>query len=171
VDGGESLTTARHPPHSGSKLPHSKVTVASRRRRTGIRVTDVRHDAAQLLRLLGLDAELSVVLVDDAEMRTLNATYRHIDRPTDVLAFAMREGDGGGLHPEVLGDIAISVETAARQAAARGAAVADEVRVLLTHGLLHLVGYDHARSPAEARRMFGRQRALLRGLAAGAARR
>jgi len=171
VDAGESVTTARRPPQSGSTLPHSKVAVASRCRRAGVRISHVRDDAARLLRLLDLDAELSVVLVDDAEMRTLNATYRHIDRPTDVLAFAMREGDGGGLHPDVLGDIAISVDTAARQAAARGAAVADEVRVLLTHGLLHLVGYDHERSPAEARRMFGRQRALLRRLAGGAARR
>jgi len=159
------LSIARRPPQSGSKLPHSKVAVASRCRRAGVRISRVRDDAARLLRLLDLDAELSVVLVDDDEMRTLNATYRHIDRPTDVLAFAMREGDGGGLHPDVLGDIAISVETAARQAAARGAAVADEVRVLLTHGLLHLVGYDHERSPADARRMFGRQRTLLRHLA------
>lgn len=140
------------------------VTVTARRRRSGIRTADVRRDASRLLELLDVDAELSVVLVDDREIHRLNAEYRHLDRPTDVLAFAMREGDGGRLHPDVLGDVVISLDTAARQAAARGAPVADEVRVLLTHGLLHLLGYDHERSPAEARRMFSRQRGLVQRL-------
>ena len=137
------------------------VNVTSRRRLRGLRAADVRRDASHLLGLLDLDAELSIALVDDAEMRQLNAAHRGIDRPTDVLAFAMREGDGAALHPEVLGDVVISLDTAARQAVVRGAPVADEVRVLLVHGLLHLLGYDHERSPAEARRMFRKQRDLL----------
>jgi probable rRNA maturation factor len=141
------------------------VVVTCRRRVRGVRVADLRRAATRLLRLLDLDAELSIVLVDDVEIRRLNAAYRHIDRPTDVLAFAMREGDGATLHPAVLGDVVISLDTAARQAAARGVTVADEVRQLLTHGLLHLLGYDHERSPAEARRMFRRQRTLLARLA------
>jgi rRNA maturation RNase YbeY len=135
--------------------------VTSRRRLPGVRAADVRRDAAQLLELLDVDAELSVALVDDAEIRRLNSTYRQVDKPTDVLAFAMREGDGGVLHPDLLGDVVISLDAAARQAAARGVPVAQEVRLLLTHGLLHLLGYDHERSPAEARRMFRKQRALL----------
>jgi probable rRNA maturation factor len=73
----------------------------------------------------------------------------------------MREGDGAALHPHVLGDVVISLDTAARQAAERGVAVAAEVRLLLTHGILHLLGYDHERSPADARSMFRRQRELL----------
>ena len=141
--------------------------ITCRRRLRGVSVGDVRRDATRLLQLLGMDAELSVALVDDGEMRHLNATYRRVDRPTDVLAFALREGDGASLHPDVLGDVVISLDTAARQAAARGAAVADETRLLLVHGLLHLLGYDHERSPAEARRMFRRQRALLAQLADG----
>jgi probable rRNA maturation factor len=140
------------------------IAVTARRRRRGIRVADVRRDAARLLRLLEVVGELSVVLVDDAEMRQLNAAYRHKDRPTDVLAFAMREGDGAQLHPEVLGDVVISLDTAARQAADRGAPLADEVRLLLTHGVLHLLGYDHESSPRDARRMFAKQRALMRQL-------
>jgi probable rRNA maturation factor len=141
------------------------VVVTSRRRLRDIRSADIRRDADRLLALLGVDAELSVALVDDAEIHRLNAQYRRIDKPTDVLAFAMREGDGADVHPDVLGDVVISLDTAAREAAARGAALADEVRVLLTHGVLHLLGYDHERSPAEARRMFARQRQLLRQLA------
>ena len=147
------------------------VAVTSRARRAGIRTTDVRRDAAHLLRLLDRDAELSVVLVDDAEMQRLNAKYRRVDRPTDVLAFSMREGDGSDVHPHVLGDVVISLDTAARQAAARGVSVADEMRLLLTHGLLHLLGYDHERCPAEARRMFRKQRALMQSWRAARRRR
>jgi probable rRNA maturation factor len=137
------------------------VVVTSRTRRNGIRTADVRRDALRLLRLLDLQSELSVVLVDDAEMRRLNAAYRHIDKPTDVLAFAMGEGDGAALHPEILGDVVISLDTAVRQATAQRIPIEDELRTLLTHGVLHLLGYDHERSPAEARRMFRKQRELL----------
>ncbi len=131
----------------------------------GLRIASLRRDAIRLLDQLDPHAELSVTLVDDAEIHRLNRAYRHIDRPTDVLAFAMREGDGAELHPHLLGDVVISLETAARQAAHRGVPLVDEVRTLLAHGTLHLLGYDHERSPAEARRMFRRQRELLRALA------
>lgn len=138
-----------------------RVTISSRRRLRGLRAADVRRDADKLLEILDVDAELSVALVDDAEIRRLNSTYRRVDKPTDVLAFAMREGEGGSLHPDMLGDVVISLDTAARQATARGVPVAEVVRLLLTHGLLHLLGYDHERSPAEARRMFRKQRGLV----------
>lgn len=140
------------------------VVVTARARRNGIRTADVRRDALRLLRLLDLQSELSVVLVDDAEMQRLNAAYRQIDKATDVLAFAMREGEGAELHPEVLGDVVISLDTAARQATSRRILIADELRMLLTHGVLHLLGYDHERSPAEARRMFRKQRELIAAL-------
>jgi probable rRNA maturation factor len=113
------------------------------------------------LRLAG--AELSILLVSDREMRTLNRRWRGADRPTDVLAFAQREGDGEA--PDgVLGDVVISVDTARRQAAEHGQALAHEGERLLIHGLLHLLGYDHERSAAEARRMQRRERALARWL-------
>ena len=144
----------------------ASVTLTARRRLPGLRAADVRRDAARLLALLEADAELSVALIGDTEMHTLNRDWRDKDRPTDVLAFALREGEDAGVHPDVLGDVVISLDTAARQAADRGATLADEVRVLLAHGILHLLGYDHERSPADARRMFAKQRALLRRLAA-----
>ena len=139
----------------------SSVSVISRRRLPGVRAADVRRDARRLLELLGVDGELSIALIGDAEMHALNRDYRAKDRPTDVLAFALREGEDAAVHPDVLGDVVISLDTAARQAAARGHSPAEEVRILLAHGVLHLLGYDHERSPAEARRMFGKQRALL----------
>jgi probable rRNA maturation factor len=132
-----------------------------------VRVADVRRDAARMIRALAARGELSVVLVGDDEMQALNARYRAIDRPTDVLAFSQREGEGGTLGADLLGDVVISLDTAARQAARRGVELHDEIRVLLAHGLLHLLGYDHERSRADARRMFARQRWLLGQLVAG----
>jgi len=133
--------------------------VASRCRRRRVRIRDVRDDGNTLVRLAAPGSELSVALVDDAEMQTLNRNYRDQDRPTDVLAFPMDPHEGGG--ENLLGDVVISLETAVRQAAERDMTPADEVRTLLVHGFLHLLGYDHERSPAEARRMFRKQRALV----------
>jgi probable rRNA maturation factor len=97
------------------------------------------------------DLEVAVRLCDDAAIHALNRDWRGKDRPTDVLAFALREGPGGDLHPHVLGDLVISVETARRQARRRGAAgLADELRFLASHGLCHLLGYDHLDDAEEA---------------------
>jgi len=104
--------------------------------------------AAKMLRHLGRDeVELSVALVDDGFIRELNRSYRGLDRPTDVLAFAMGEGQSlpaAADEPELLGDVVISVPTARRQARQRGRALLDELTTLLAHGLLHLLGYQHA---------------------------
>lgn len=120
-----------------------------------------------MLRALKLPgAELSVLLCDDARIQQLNRDFRHKDKPTDVLAFAMSEGEHVAAPIEVLGDVAISLPTARRQAAERGVACLDEVTMLLAHGLLHLLGFDH-RTAAEDRRM----RARVSVLVASAARR
>lgn len=100
--------------------------------------------------------ELSILLCDDATIHELNRTYRGFDRPTDVLAFAMDEtveGAPASVRPTAmpLGDIVISVDTARKQAAARGKAIAEEVTFLLAHGLLHLLGYDHVTKDEERR--------------------
>jgi probable rRNA maturation factor len=131
-----------------------------------IRVADVARAARRLLRALGeTRAELTVSLVDDTEMQRLNRAYRGKDRPTDVLAFAMREGRRVPGDDAMLGDVVISLDAAVRQAHRRRASTADEVRTLLIHGVLHLLGYDHER-PAEARRMRARERALRAHLGA-----
>lgn len=123
--------------------------------------------AEAALRLLGEDAsELSIALVDDETIRELNATWRDRDAPTDVLAFSQREGEGPEA-PGLLGDVVISIPTAERQAGERGHAIEHEIRELLVHGILHLLGYDHEGSPAEAERMFARQRAVLAAIEGG----
>lgn len=102
------------------------------------------------------DFEVALRLTTDAEIKTLNRDYRAKNKPTDVLAFAQREGPGGALHPRLLGDIVISVETARRQAK-RG--LAAEILHLASHGLCHLLGYDH-RTDAEEAEMNARATAL-----------
>lgn len=88
------------------------------------------------------DAEVSVLIVNDARIRELNRTYRGVDSPTDVLAFAMAEGESAHLHPELLGDIVISADRAESQAENAGHAVEDEFRLLAVHGTLHLLGHE-----------------------------
>jgi probable rRNA maturation factor len=97
--------------------------------------------------------ELSVALSDDAELRELNRRFADEDHATDVLSFAQDEGPPIGAKGP-LGDVVISVETADRQARAGGRTRAAELFHLAVHGLVHLLGYDHA-TPEEERRMFG----------------
>ena len=121
--------------------------------RSPVALARIRELGERMLQALGrADAELSVLLCDDATIHELNRDYRGKDAPTDVLAFAMGEGEAAGVQAHLLGDVIISVETARRQAIARHHAIASEVRFLLAHGLLHLVGYDH-QTDAEERRM------------------
>jgi probable rRNA maturation factor len=98
--------------------------------------------------------ELSILLVDDEKIRVINRDYLRKDRPTNVISFAMREGEGGQVQPTLLGDVVISTETAGRDAAEAGLGFESELYFLLLHGILHLLGYDHERGTAEdARRM------------------
>jgi len=86
-------------------------------------------------------AEVSVLLTDDPGIHALNREWRGIDRPTDVLSWPQEEAPALS-GEDALGDVAISLDTAARQAAARGWALEDEVALLLVHGILHLLGYE-----------------------------
>jgi probable rRNA maturation factor len=111
------------------------------------------------------EAELSIALVDDDEMAQLNAKWRGVDGPTDVLAFPMDEPDPNLPHSPLLGDVVISVERAAAQAAQSGHSLEREVDVLLVHGLLHLAGFDHEGPEEEAEVMERKEAELLRTLA------
>ena len=102
------------------------------------------------------DYEVGLRLTTDAGIHELNRDYRSKNKPTDVLAFAQREGPAGTLHPELLGDIVISVDTAKRQAK-KG--LAAELLHLASHGLCHLLGYDH-RDDEEERVMNARAAAF-----------
>ena len=100
--------------------------------------------AHQTLAFMRLDeVELSIVLCDDAFIHPLNRDYRGKNQATDVLSFSQREGEFADANDPVLGDVIISVETAQRQADERGHHLGRELTVLLIHGILHLLGYDH----------------------------
>lgn len=104
------------------------------------------------------DIELSVTLLDDDAIRTLNRDWLGRDRPTDVIAFALGEGDAAPL-----GDVYIGVERAVEQAGEAGIAVREELVRLVVHGVLHVLGYDHEDDSAErmAGEMWRRQEALV----------
>jgi probable rRNA maturation factor len=110
-------------------------------------------------------AELSVLLVDSDAMAALHVQWMDEAGPTDVLSFPMDELRPGSEdrepEPGLLGDVVICPQVAAEQAVAAGHSAADELQLLCTHGILHLLGYDHA-EPAEEQAMFGLQRDLLR---------
>lgn len=111
-------------------------------------VDAVRRAVLTVGRLYGaLDAEVSVTLTNDAHIHALNRDYRGVDRPTDVLSFALTESEEpeifdapGGV---VLGDLVISLERAAAQAETYGHSFLRELSFLTVHGMLHLLGYDH----------------------------
>lgn len=115
----------------------------------------------------GRDAELSLSFVTNEEIRELNSEYRGVDRPTDVLSFPMIDGDAdeGDIDmysgAVVLGDIIISAEKAVEQAEVYGHSVERELAFLAVHSVLHLLGYDHERSPEEEKDMFERQEKIL----------
>ncbi len=126
----------------------------------------LRRRARRILAALDRDrAELSILLLDDAAIAALNHVYRGRPRPTDVLAFSLLEGAHADRRGDLLGDVVIGIETAARQARARRRRLDDQVARLLVHGALHLVGYDHLRG-AEARRMRAQERRVWRALRA-----
>lgn len=170
--GGDSS----EPPDSRSRSAE-RFVVQNRQRRHPV-------DAAGLAAFLARVAEdaapgdrraATLRILSDRKMRELNRRFREKDRPTDVLAFPAEEPDGdasGGAEPPYLGDLAVSAETAARQAAERGHPLETELRLLALHGVLHLLGWDHERDRGEMarlERLLRRRHGLARSGAGGAA--
>jgi probable rRNA maturation factor len=124
---------------------------------------DLRRIALKVLELVEQSqAELSLALVNNREIRKLNAKYRQKDYPTDVLSFPAANELPIGVR--LLGDVVISVEKAAEQAKQRGRTLNEEMVTLLIHGIVHLLGYDHERSPKDARIMGRLEKRIYRAL-------
>ena len=102
-----------------------------------------------------------MALVDDEQMSSLNWRYRRHRGPTNVLAFAMQEGEFSDIAPGLLGDVIISVPTALREAGEAGISLDTMITRLLVHGILHLIGFDHEQGDEEAREMEQRGSELL----------
>ncbi len=123
------------------------------------------HAARAALLQQSAEGDISIVLTEDEQLHQLNLQYLGVDAPTDVLSFPAAETD-----PEsgerYLGDILISVPRATQQAADAGHPLGDELQLLVVHGVLHLLGHDHAESEEKAR-MWAAQSAILQSLGLG----
>lgn len=141
--------------------------------RDNVNAALVRHAAQAVLRMEGanLEASLSVVITDDAEIQVLNRQFRGIDAPTDVLSFGQEPTEAGPEQagfsfvtaqeePPYLGDVILSYPRAVEQAVEHGHSTEQELRLLIVHGVLHLLGYDHA-TPEQEAEMWARQDACL----------
>ncbi len=160
--------SARVPP--AEPEPEPDIAVDMPCRRWAGAVTDARGLAARAARAACAAAaddgalELGVRLSDDAELRSLNRTYRGQDKPTNVLAFAAGTPAPVPDAPRPLGDVVVAFETCAREAAEAGKPLAHHLAHLVVHGVLHLCGHDHDTDRA-AVRMERAERAILRRLA------
>jgi probable rRNA maturation factor len=139
------------------------ISIQNRQKKQRIDTGRVRRSLKRLLKELNCkNSEISILLVDDDQIREFNKTYLKRDYPTNVISFSMTEGSFGHIHPEILGDIILSTETAARDALTGHLDFMDEVEFLLIHGLLHLMGYDHENTGFnEAEKMKNREKELF----------
>jgi probable rRNA maturation factor len=132
--------------------------IHGRQRRLGVSRARLRRAAERALAAVGRPGGVvEIAVVDDREIRGLNAAWRGVRRRTDVLALALEVPEAAS---DLVGQIVLSAETAARQARRLGVPLATELDLLVTHGVLHLVGWDD-RDPAEARLMHERERQIL----------
>ena len=122
----------------------------------------IRKNAQAILSALDSpDAELSIVIVGDDEIADLNQTYLNRKGPTNVIAFAMREGAYADISPQLLGDVVISIETAYREGQEAGIDPLKRFDQLLVHGILHLFGFDHETGEGDAAKMEEMSEKLL----------
>lgn len=154
------------------ECPKMQIALSNRQQKLAVTPAmeeTVRTVLAKAAELYGLDegVEVGVTLLDDEAIQELNRDYRGKDRPTDVLSFALNEGEEPKIvdapEEELLGDILISLETAARQAEEYGHGLERELAYLTVHGMLHLLGYDHE-DPEEQAEMRVEEEAILAAL-------
>jgi probable rRNA maturation factor len=139
------------------------VSIRNIQKKLTINTNRLRRSLKRLLKELNIeDHEVSVLIVDDEQITKINRDYLDRDRSTNVISFAMTEGFSGNIHPEMLGDIILSAETALRDATNSGLPFNDEMEFLLIHGLLHLLGYNHENTTQkETQRMKRMERKLF----------
>ncbi len=142
-----------------------KVSILNKQRKYPVDRTKILHWVRQILLIQNLkEGEVGLVFVNNHRIRVYNRDYRKIDRATDVLAFPMLEGMGGELHPYFLGDVMVSLEMVEKEAHLYRRDMQEQLLVLIIHGILHLLGYDHERSEREEKRMRRREQFILKRL-------
>lgn len=140
------------------------VLIKNRQKKQKLETREIRKFTQGVLDFMGCgQKELSLVLASDAQIQQLNRDYLGRDKPTNVISFAMAEGEFGDIGTGLLGDVIVSVDTASRHAADSGSEPIDEIEYLITHGILHLVGYDHE-TGADSRKMRKKEAEIFSAL-------
>ncbi|VEN75444.1 Endoribonuclease YbeY [Candidatus Desulfarcum epimagneticum] len=139
------------------------MTILIRNDQTRLKIDPARVEEKAVAILNALErpeAELSILIVDDEKMTDLNRRYLGRKGPTNVIAFPMQEGKFSEISPDLLGDVAISADTAEREGDSSGAGFETRFFELLIHGVLHLFGYDHEKSRTMDEKMDRKAREL-----------
>jgi rRNA maturation RNase YbeY len=141
------------------------IAIQNRQRTVRIHTAMIKRQVQQAMAYLGCaDGELSIMFVNDQFIQTLNRDYRQQDRPTNVLAFPQSTTLANMPASTLLGDVIVSLPTAAREACSLQQSLEEWVTFLLVHGLLHLLGYDHEQSPTRRRQMEALEVEVMRHL-------
>jgi probable rRNA maturation factor len=141
-----------------------EILIKSLAKGKGFKPSLARRVARRVLEVEGYKkAQVSILFCSDFYIKRLNREYRRVDAPTDVLAFSMHEGRFSKVHPEILGDVVISLETASRQAKRYRYSLNKEVAHLIIHGILHLLGYDHLKKK-DKEKMRKKEKEILKSL-------
>ena len=139
-----------------------EVLIDNRQSRHKIALKKIKQSVQVILDALDCpDGEISILIVDDPQIEELNQQYLNREGPTNVIAFAMREGEFADLSPHLLGDVVISMDTAAKEAQIAATSMERRFNELLVHGVLHLMGFDHETSEKDARVMEDKSRELM----------
>lgn len=139
------------------------IAIRNQQKKVKIDLRQTRRFIQKLLRLVECrDKEISLLLVDDEQIQEINKRYLGRNAPTNVISFALAEGEFGGINPNILGDIVISVDTALRDSERGNIPLTDELHFLIIHGLLHILGYNHENDdPEETERMQKKEQELF----------
>ena len=146
---------------AGKKI--MSILIEDRQKKINVNLRHVRRLLSKIMKYLDCkDKEISLLFVDNNEIREINKRYLNRDYPTNVITFSLTEGEFGNINPNVFGDIVISVETALKDAEEAGIELNDELEFLLIHGMLHLLNYNHENtSEDEVKKMEMKEQEVL----------
>ncbi len=155
------LTTSK-PTRETHMEKRVEALVENRQSKISVNLYEVEQALSQIKEILECTGkEIGVTLLDDTGIRQINRDFLQRDRPTNVIAFSMQEGEFGNINPSILGDIVISAETAGRDAQAGDMPLSDMIDYLIIHGVLHLLGYDHEKDENEAWKMRAKEHEIF----------
>ena len=138
------------------------ILISNQQEEVKLNLSRIKREINKILKSLACsNSEISILFTSDEHIKNLNKTYRKKNRPTDVLAFSQNEGDSPGINTNILGDVVVSTDTAKRQADERSHSVEKEIFILLIHGILHLLGFDHEKEKKDLKKMQSKEKELL----------